>query len=72
MTPSKSSLDRLPKLIAECWEHDRKAFECALRDGLEIPDGTVSTPVSLDGVLAPIDGANTPRSCARRPRTKGG
>jgi hypothetical protein len=59
MTPSTSSLGRLPKLIAERWEGDREAFERALRDGLAIPEGTVSIAVSLDGVLAPIDGANS-------------
>ena len=60
MTPSKSSVDRLPKLLAERWEDDREAFEKALRDGLEIPEGTVSIAISLDGVLAPIDGGNRP------------
>ena len=58
--PSKSSLDRLPKLLSERWEDNREAFEKALRDGLEIPEGTVSIGVSLDGVLAPIDGGNSP------------
>lgn len=58
MTPSKSSLGRLPKVLAERWEDNREAFEAALRDGLQIPEGAVSIAVSLDGVLAPIDGAN--------------
>jgi hypothetical protein len=60
MEPSKSSIDRLPKLIAERWEQDRESLEAALREGLEIPEGAVSIAVSLDGVLAPIDGANSP------------
>jgi hypothetical protein len=60
MEPSKSSIDRLPKLIAQKWEENRGALEQALRDGLEIPEGTVSIAVSLDGVLAPIDGGNSP------------
>jgi len=60
MDPSKSSLDRLPKLVAERWEDDREAFEAKLREGLQLPEGTVSIAVSLDGVLAPIDGANSP------------
>jgi hypothetical protein len=60
MTPSKSSLDRLPKIISERWEGNREAFEKMLREGLEIPEGTVSIAISLDGVLAPIDGANSP------------
>ena len=60
MEPSKSSIDRLPKLLSERWEKDRERFERALREGLEIPEGTVSIAVSLDGVLAPIDGGNSP------------
>jgi hypothetical protein len=57
MAPSKSSLDRLPKLIAERWEGQRETFEEALRDGLAIPEGTASIAVSLDGVLAPMEDA---------------
>jgi len=60
MAPSKSSLDRLPKVISEQWESDREAHEAALRDALVIPEGTVAVAVSLDGVLAPIDGGNSP------------
>lgn len=60
MEPSKSSLDRLPKLLAERWEGRREEFELALREGLEIPEGAVSITVSLDGVLAPIEGAKSP------------
>jgi hypothetical protein len=60
MTPSKSSLQRLPSRVAEAWNASRDSFERALRDGLVIPEGTVSIAVSLDGVLAPIDGGNSP------------
>lgn len=60
MTPSKSSLQRLPSVVAEAWNADRERFEQSLRDALVIPDGTVSIAVSLDGVLAPIDGGNSP------------
>ena len=60
MTPSKSSLDRLPKLVSDEWERDREAYEAALRAALVIPEGTVSVAVSLDGVLAPIDGGASP------------
>ena len=60
MRPSKSSIDRLPKLVAERWESGREDFEQLLRDGLHVPDGTVSIAVSLDGVLAPIDGGRNP------------
>jgi hypothetical protein len=60
MTPSKSSLDRLPKLVSKRWEADREAHEAALRNGLVIPAETVTVAISLDGVLAPIDGSNRP------------
>lgn len=60
MVPSKGSLDRLPKLLSERWEDDREAFEAALREGLQIPEGSVSIAISLDGVLAPIEGGNHP------------
>jgi len=58
MTPSKSSLDRLPKLLAERWDDDRAGFEKTLRDAITVPDEAVTVMASLDGVLAPMkDGA---------------
>lgn len=56
MQPSKSSLDRLPKALSEVWEADRTSFESRLRDKLVIPENTVSLAVSIDGVLAPMEG----------------
>lgn len=66
MKPSKSSLDRLPKLIESRWEENREEFEQSLRDGLQVPEGTVSIAVSLDGVLAPVDGGNRPKDVRAR------
>jgi hypothetical protein len=60
MTPSKSSLQRLPGWIADAWNGNREKYERALREGLVVPEGTVSIAVSLDGVLAPIDGGHRP------------
>jgi hypothetical protein len=60
MTPSKSSLQRLPTIVADAWNLDREKLERTLRDGLVIPEGTMSIAVSLDGVLAPIDGGHSP------------
>lgn len=71
MAPSKSSLDRLPKLLSERWEDNREAFEAQLRAGVVIPEGTVSIAVSLDGVLAPIDGANSPTEVRSRAASEG-
>lgn len=54
MTPSKSSLDRLPKVLAERWDDDRTHFETTLRDAMTIPEEAVTVMASLDGVLAPM------------------
>lgn len=42
------------------WEASREEHEAALRDAIVVPEGAVSVAVSLDGVLAPIDGGNRP------------
>jgi hypothetical protein len=71
MSPSKSSLQRLPGLVAEAWNADRDGHERTLRDALVIPEGTVSIAVSLDGVLAPIDGGNSPTEVRSRAASEG-
>lgn len=76
MTPSKSSLDRLPKKLSQVWEASREEHEAALREALVIPEGAVSVAVSIDGVLAPIDGGQRPTevrdAAAREGRTSQG
>ncbi len=52
MTPSKSSLDRLPKDVSVRWEKERVKFEAALRAEEQVPKAAVTVAVSLDGVLA--------------------
>jgi hypothetical protein len=54
MTPSKSSLDRLPKRLGERWEAERETFEASLRAELMVPEATVTLCASLDGVLVPM------------------
>jgi hypothetical protein len=54
MTPSKSTLDRLPKGLSGHWEAKRQQFEAALRTQESIPEEAVSMAVSLDGVMAPM------------------
>jgi hypothetical protein len=54
MTPSKSSLDRLPKALSAHWEAHRVPFEVALRQDESVPPEAVSIGVSLDGVMAPM------------------
>lgn len=58
MEPSKSSLDRLPKALSERWEMEREANEAVLRDAISIPEEAKSVAVSIDGVLAPVQGGN--------------
>jgi hypothetical protein len=65
MQPSKSSLDRLPKEIHDRWEDDRLAFEAELRSVTEIPEGTTSIAVSLDGVLASMKDGGAVNTRAR-------
>jgi hypothetical protein len=60
MEPSKSSLDRLPKALGERWESERETYEQVLREAIVVPEDTHSIAVSIDGVLAPVDGGASP------------
>lgn len=54
MTPSKSSLDRLPKHVSDRWERDRLEFEEKLRAASVVPESAVSVAVSIDGIRVPM------------------
>ena len=54
MTPSKSTLDRLPKALSVPWEAQRPQFEATLRQQEALPKEAVAMAVSLDGVMAPM------------------
>jgi len=54
MTPSKSTLDRLPKALSIPWEAQRPHLEASLRQQEVLPQEAVTMAVSLDGVLAPM------------------
>ena len=70
MTPSKSSLDRLPKGVSARWEANREPFESALRAASMVPEEAVTVAVSLDGVMVPMKDAQ--RACTReRSRAQG-
>ncbi len=71
MAPSKSSLDRLPKALSEQWERDRERHEQTLREAIMIPEGTHAVAVSLDGVMAPVDGGNRPTDVRNAAAAKG-
>ena len=65
MTPSKSSLDRLPKALSALWEADRESFEERLRAGEEVPKAAHTIGVSLDGVLVPMKDGERQEKLAR-------
>jgi hypothetical protein len=56
MSPSKSSLDRLPKQLSERWEAERERFEAALCAEQTVPREAVTVAISLDGVMVPMKG----------------
>lgn len=57
MVASKSSLDRLAKVLSGRWEAQREPFEAALRDAYEVPSEARTVAVSLDGVMVPMKDA---------------
>ena len=72
MSPSKTSLDRLPKTLSAVWEGRRGKFEVALRAGETVPQEAVTVAVSLDGVLAPMrDGDRAAKRSQEEKRPKG-
>jgi hypothetical protein len=54
MTPSKSTLDQLPKALSGHWERQRPQLEATLRHQEAVPHEAVTMAVSLDGVMAPM------------------
>ena len=54
MTPSKSSLERLPKELRNTWEASENVIEATLREDEHVPEDAVTVAVSLDGVMAPM------------------
>ena len=54
--PSRSSLDRLPRLLSRVWEEDREALETKVSEATPIPQEATQVCVSLDGVFAPMRG----------------
>ncbi len=71
MGPSKSSLDQLPKALGKRWEAEREKYEHVLREAIVVPEGAVSLAVSIDGVLAPIDGGTSPTEVRAQAASEG-
>jgi len=51
MTPSRSSLDRLPRELSGHWEAKREEWETALRAQETVPEAAASVAFSVDGVM---------------------
>lgn len=60
MSPSSSSLDRLPKILTHQWENRREEWEEALRSQGPLPCEAEIVAVSLDGVMVPM------KDCGRK------
>lgn len=58
MQPSRSSLDRLTKALSPHWEDHRATWEAQLRQTETPPAAAKVMAVSVDGVMAPIRGAD--------------
>ena len=70
MTPSRSSLDRLPRAVNPRWEDQRETFEDAIRAVETVPDEAVAVAVSLDGIMVPMKDGQRQQKRARA-RAKG-
>jgi hypothetical protein len=58
MHPSRSSLDRLTKALSPHWEANRTDWEAQLRQKETVPAHANVLAISVDGVMAPIRGAD--------------
>ena len=58
LRPSRSSLDRLPKVLTPHWEAHRQEWEAALRWAETIPPTAAVIAISVDGVMAPMKGTD--------------
>ena len=54
MHPSRSSLDRLTKVLSPHWEVHREAWEAQIRQTETVPATAVAIAISVDGVMAPM------------------
>ncbi|HEX9615869.1 MAG TPA: hypothetical protein VGA03_00540 [Anaerolineales bacterium] len=58
MQPSRSSLDRLAKALSPHWESHRVEWEAQLRQKETVSAAAKVMAISVDGVMAPIRGAD--------------
>lgn len=68
-SPSRASLDRLPKALGARWEDKREDFEDQVRASEVVPREAVCVAVSLDGIFAPMrDGGRAQKRAAQAER----
>ena len=71
MTPSRASLDRLPRAVNLRWEDQRETFEKEIRAVESVPEEAVTVAVSLDGIMVPMkDGKRLAKEAAARAKGK--
>lgn len=56
MRPSRSNLDRLPKVVSNHWEQHRPEWEAAVRSQESVAAEATVLALSVDGVMAPMKG----------------
>lgn len=72
MSPSRSSLDRLPKALSVRWEAHREAWEQAIRTAEKPPEEVATLAISLDGVMTPMkNGQRAAKRMNSQKRPKG-
>ena len=64
MRPSRSSLDRLSKALSPHWEDHRINWEAQLRQKETVPAAAEVMALSVDGVMAPLRGADKQATAA--------
>lgn len=60
MRPSRSTLDRLAKVISPEWESQRVTWEAQLRQAESVPAQAKVIVISVDGVMAPMRSVDKP------------
>ena len=60
MQPSRSHLERLPKVLSPHWEVHRLEWEAAIRAQETVPAEATVLALSVDGVMVPMKGGHDP------------
>ena len=58
MQPSRSHLERLPKVLSPHWEAHRLEWEAAIRAQETVPTEAAVLALSVDGVMVPVKGGH--------------